>query len=66
VDIASETTILRGTKTSVGGRRLKADLDARFCAEHGCPTRLSRYNMRPRCYAHRATRFPRTRGQAVG
>ena len=65
MDIASETTILRGTKTSLGGRRPKTNLDARFCAEDGCPTRLSRYNTRPYCYAHGTIRFPRTRGRVA-
>lgn len=65
MDIAGDTTILRGTKSSLAGRRPKTVLDARFCAEDQCSTRLSRYNTRTYCYTHRTVRFPRTRGRAI-
>jgi hypothetical protein len=65
MDIATDMTILRGSRGPVAGRRPKAILDARFCADRGCRTRLSRYNTRTHCYSHSAIRFPRTRGKAA-
>jgi hypothetical protein len=66
MDIANETTILRGTKQALRGRRPHADDDMRFCDMTGCGTRLSRYNTRSHCYAHGLVRFPRIRGKVVG
>jgi hypothetical protein len=60
---ASDATILRGTKQAMKGRRPKTDDAQRRCADDGCETRLSRYNTRSRCYAHRAVTFPRIRGK---
>jgi hypothetical protein len=62
---ASETTIQRGTKQAMRGRRPKTDEAVRRCLSDGCETRLSRYNTRSRCYAHRHVTFPRIRGKVI-
>jgi len=66
MDIASDTTILRGTKQALSGRRPQTADATRYCGTRGCETRLSRYNTRNHCYAHRLVRFPRIRGKVVG
>lgn len=47
------------------GRRPKTVEQARVCADSGCQTRLSRYNLSDTCYAHRGVRYPRLRGEVV-
>jgi hypothetical protein len=38
-------------------------LNERMCAEEGCPTRLSQYNPRDKCWAHADFKIPRLRGR---
>lgn len=45
-----------------GGRRPKTRPDRRVCAESGCTTVLSRYNLSSTCRVHTPITFPRVRG----
>lgn len=56
-----QTTI--GTRSVLRGRRPRIDDSVRQCERKDCDTRLSRYNLRARCHAHRRIRFPRFRGR---
>jgi len=37
----------------------------RFCSQDGCPTRLSQYNPRDKCWAHADFKIPRLRGRVI-
>lgn len=45
------------------GKRPKISEETRICADAGCDTKLSRYNIHESCYLHRPLRYPRVRGR---
>lgn len=63
--MSDESTLYGRAVRARRGRRPKAVDQARVCADSGCRTRLSRYNLGDTCYAHRHVRYPRLRGEVL-
>lgn len=63
--MSDETTLHGRVVRARRGRRPKTVEESRVCADAGCETRLSRYNLGDHCYAHRGVRYPRLRGEVA-
>ena len=48
--------------TAKASRRFNKE---RFCSVEGCPTKLSQYNPRDKCWAHADFKIPRLRGRVT-
>lgn len=53
---------LRARKIQLGGRRADTYGKGRVCTKNKCMTKLSKYNRKERCFAHRGPLPARLRG----
>jgi hypothetical protein len=54
---------IRGSRAQALPRASRTYPRDRVCAEPGCPTRLSTYNRRDKCWVHAEMKIPRLRGR---
>ena len=54
---------IRGARVLALPRPNSKGAAGRMCAQEGCPTKLSIYNKRDKCWAHAEMKVPRLRGR---
>jgi hypothetical protein len=56
---------MKGSRPGRVPRPSRTAQDGRTCAEPGCSTKLSIYNMRTKCWQHAEIVFPNYRGRRL-
>ncbi|MGI8708483.1 MAG: hypothetical protein ACR2LG_09825 [Actinomycetota bacterium] len=54
---------MAGSRPQQLPRASKRSEKGRVCAHEGCPTVISQYNKREKCWAHAEMKIPRLRGR---